>query len=93
MLGDYSQVITRQANFMVAKTYSLAYNVILGQSLINAMRATISPGYLLMKFPIPQGVGQVRSNQKQARVCYVSSTKGAKGKEKSTTGETLMIDE
>ena len=40
-----------------------------------------------------QGVGQVRGNQKQARVCYVSSTKNAKGKGKVVTEETLMISE
>ncbi|XP_052171631.1 uncharacterized protein LOC127787608 [Diospyros lotus] len=67
-LGDYPQVITRQVNFMIVKTFSPAYNVILGRSLINAMRATISPGYLLMKFPTPLGVGQVKGNQKQAKV-------------------------
>ena len=67
--------------------------MILGHSLINAMRAIISPGYLLMKFPTPQEVGQVRGNQKQTRVCYVGSTKGTKGKEKSMTEETSMINE
>jgi len=77
----------------VVRTFSLVYNVILGRSLINAMRVIISPGYLLMKFPISQGVGQVRGNQKQARVCYVSSTKGTKGKRKMMTKETLMISE
>ena len=42
---------------------------------------------------MPQGVVQVRGNQKQARVCYVSSTKNAKGKGKAMTEETLMISE
>ncbi|XP_052189984.1 uncharacterized protein LOC127799805 [Diospyros lotus] len=57
------------------------------------MRAAISPGYLLMKFPTPHGVGQVRGNQKQARVCYVSSTRGATKKGKALTEETLLIGE
>ena len=61
-LRDYPQVITRQVNFIVVKTFSFAYNVILGHSLINAMRAVISLGYLLMKFPTPQGVGEERGN-------------------------------
>jgi len=51
------------------------------------MKVVISPGYLLMKFPTLRGVGQVRSNQKQGRVCYMSSTKTQRGK------ETLMINE
>ena len=62
-LGDYPQVITRQVNFMVVRTFFPTYNVILGRSLINAMWAIISPEYLLMKFPTPQGAGQVRGNQ------------------------------
>jgi len=47
-----------------------------------------------MKFPTPNGVDQVRSNQKKARVCYVSSTKGSRGKEvAATTNKTLSIFE
>lgn len=52
-LGSYPQVVTQQVSFMVVKTFSLAYNVILGRSLLNALRAVISLGYLLMKFSIP----------------------------------------
>ena len=78
---------------MVVKAFPPTYNMILGHSLINTMRATISLRYLLMKFSTPQGVGQERGNKKQARVCYVSSTKGTKGKGKWMTEETLMISE
>lgn len=78
---------------MVVKTFSPAYNVILGWSLLNDMGVVILPGYLLMKFPTPQGTGLVRGNQKQAKVCYVSSTKSTKAKEKSAIGETWMISE
>ena len=70
------RTVTRMATFMVVKSISTAYNVILGRPLLNDMRAVISPAYLLMKFPTPQGVGQVRGDQKKARACYVSSIKG-----------------
>jgi len=55
------------------------------------MGASISPRYLLIKFPTPQEVGQVRGDQKKTRVYYVSSTKRAKGKEKVVPKKTLVI--
>ena len=76
---------------MVVRTHSPAYNMILGWSLINNVKATISLGYLLMKFPMPQGMGQVSRDKKKARVCYVSSAKSAKGKENMEPEETLVI--
>ena len=68
--------VTRMATFMVVKSVSTAYNVILGRPMLNDMRAVISPAYLLMKFPTPQGVGQVRGDQRKARAFYVSSIRG-----------------
>ena len=49
--------------------------MIFGRPLLKDMRAVISVAYLLMKFPTPKGVGQVRGDQKRARKCYVSSVK------------------
>ncbi|XP_052170472.1 uncharacterized protein LOC127786825 [Diospyros lotus] len=86
-LGVDPQTVTRQANFMVVKAPSAAYNMILGRPLLNDMRAVVSSCYLLMKFPTLSGVGQVRGDQRKARSCYVSSTKGKR------TEETLSIAE
>ena len=72
---------------MIVKSSSAAYNMILGRPLLNDMRAVVSSCYLLMKFPTLYGVGQVRGDQKKARTCYVSSTKGKR------TEETLTITE
>lgn len=55
-------MVIRQVNFMMIKTFSPTYNVILRRSLLNAIRAIILSGYLLMKFPTSQGVGQVRGS-------------------------------
>jgi len=86
-LGAESQSITRIANFMVVDTSSSAYNVILGCSLLNNMRAIISTRYLLIKFPTDHGIGQVHGDQKKARNCYVSPIKS------QTQKETLSIVE
>ena len=73
---------------------SIAYNVILGRSLINNMRVVIHLGYLLMKFPAPSSIGQVWGDQKKAQVFYISSTKETNGKEVShTLEETMSISE
>ncbi|XP_052209219.1 uncharacterized protein LOC127812736 [Diospyros lotus] len=80
-LGADPQSLTRQANFMVVKAPSAAYNMILGRPLLNDMRAVVSSCYLLMKFPTLSRVGQVRGDQRKARSCYVSSTKGKRAEE------------
>ena len=72
---------------MVVKSLSTAYNMISGQPLLNDMRVVVSSCYLLIKFPTLSRVGQVRGDQKKARACYVSSTKGKR------TEETLTIAE
>ncbi|XP_052193948.1 uncharacterized protein LOC127802273 [Diospyros lotus] len=86
-LGADPQSVTRQANFMVVKAPSAAYNMILGRPLLNDMRAVVSSCYLLMKFPTLSGVGQVRGDQRKARSCYVSSTKGKKAEETLSIAE------
>ncbi|XP_052185282.1 uncharacterized protein LOC127796919 [Diospyros lotus] len=86
-LGADPQSVTRQANFMVVKAHSAAYNMILGRPLLNDMRAVVSSCYLLMKFPTLSGVGQVRGDQKKARSCYVSSTKGKRAEETLSIAE------
>jgi len=47
----------------------------------------VSSCYLLMKFPTLSRVGQVRGDQKKARTCYVSSTKGKRAEETLSIAE------
>jgi len=56
-LGTDPYNITRQANFMVVKAPSAAYNMILGRPLLNDIKVVVSSCYLLMKFPMLIGVG------------------------------------
>ena len=74
-LGNEPHVVTRMATYMVVKSTSSAYNIILGRPLLNDMQAVVSSAYLLMKFPTSKRVGEVHGNQKKARACYVTSLK------------------
>ena len=69
---------------MIVKSFSVAYNMILGRPFLNDMRAVVSSCYLLMKFPTLSRVGHVRGDQKKARTCYMSSTKGKRAEETLT---------
>lgn len=46
-------------DFLVVKAPSL-YNAILGKLTLNNLRAVTSTFYLKMKFPTPQGVGEIQ---------------------------------
>jgi len=86
-IGTDPQSVTWQVNFMVFKSPSVAYNMILGRPLLNDMRVMVSSCYLLMKFPTLSGVGQVRGDQRKARTCYVLSTKGKRAEETLSIAE------
>ncbi|CAL9024351.1 unnamed protein product [Prunus brigantina] len=51
-----------------------AYNAIIDRTALTRMKAILSPHRLLLKFPTPSGISQVRGDQLSARMCYVSST-------------------
>ena len=52
-----------------------AYNILLGRPSLNAMRAIPSAYHMVIKFPIANGVGMVRGDQRIARECYSTSMK------------------
>ncbi|KAM1542604.1 hypothetical protein PS1_012375 [Malus domestica] len=70
--GPYTATIT--TNFLVVDCPT-AYNVILGRTGINDLKASISTHMLLMKFPTPYGNGYVRGDQLSAQSCYNTSIK------------------
>ena len=61
---------------MVVKGRS-SYNAILGRPTLVAMKAITSIYHLCLKFPTPGGVGVLRGNQYEARMCYTTSVKSA----------------
>ncbi|KAM2766158.1 hypothetical protein COP1_022105 [Malus domestica] len=70
--GPYTATIT--TNFLVVDCPT-AYNVILGRTGINDLKAMVSTHMLLMKFPTPYGNGYIREDQLSARSCYNTSVK------------------
>ncbi|KAK3041765.1 hypothetical protein RJ639_000281 [Escallonia herrerae] len=66
-------------DFVVVKVPS-AYNVILGRPAFNQLQAVVSTYHLKMKFPMEQGIGEVKGDQTVARQCYVTSCR-SKNKE------------
>ena len=78
---------------MVVKGRS-SYNAILGRPTLVAMRAVTSIYHLCLKFPTPGGVGVIRGNQYEARMCYTMSVKSAPAKSKGKrTAEEAALGE
>ncbi|XP_022888952.1 uncharacterized protein LOC111404368 [Olea europaea var. sylvestris] len=76
-LGTEGKQVTQITTFEVVRT-SMVYNAILGRPMLNRIRAIVSTFHLAMKFPTPNGIGIVRSNQTVARQCYVTSVRKIK---------------
>ena len=68
IVGDYPRQSCVMGDFLVIDQSS-TFNTVLGPSL-RALKAITSIYHLLMKFPTPNGVGQVRGNDDEARRCY-----------------------
>ncbi|RWV95306.1 hypothetical protein GW17_00042078 [Ensete ventricosum] len=59
--------------FMVVELPS-AYNVIISQPILNKLRLVFSTYHRSMKFPTSAGTGEVRSNPRESRRCYLAAT-------------------
>ncbi|XP_022849864.1 uncharacterized protein LOC111371950 [Olea europaea var. sylvestris] len=71
-LGTYPTTVVIVASFLAIKT-PMAYNVIYGRPLLNAVEAIPSTYHKVMKFPTNRGVDCVRGDQQASRKCYVDS--------------------
>ncbi|KAK2997863.1 hypothetical protein RJ639_025561 [Escallonia herrerae] len=72
-------------DFVVVKVPS-AYNAILGRRTLNQLQAVVSTYHLKMKFPMENGIGEVKGDQTTARQCYVTSCR-------SKNKEALIIED
>ncbi|RRT40176.1 hypothetical protein B296_00035153 [Ensete ventricosum] len=64
---------TLMVSFMVVKLPS-AYNAIIGHPNLNQLKAVVSTYHQLLKFPTQAGVGEVRSDPRESRQCYLTTT-------------------
>jgi hypothetical protein len=55
----------------------LAYNAIFGRTALNELKSVTSTPHLSMKFPIEEGIGFVKGDQREARRCYNLSFKNS----------------
>lgn len=67
-VGDGPGKATWMMEFLFVNRSSV-YNIILGRPTLIALKVVVSTYHLAMKFPIPNGVGIFRGNQKRARIC------------------------
>ena len=68
-VGAQPRQLTCQLDFLVVDCPS-SYNVIIGRPTLNRWKAATSTYCLKVKFPIDNGVGEVRGDQILARECY-----------------------
>ena len=65
----HSEQVTIQVDFLIVDCPS-SYNIILGRPTLNRLKAVTSTYCLKIKFPTPNGVGQICGDQLLARECY-----------------------
>ncbi|XP_023918198.1 uncharacterized protein LOC112029742 [Quercus suber] len=68
-VGSYPRQLTRQLDFLVVDCPS-SYNVIIGRPTLNRWKAATSTYCLKVKFPIENGMGEVKRDQVLAKECY-----------------------
>ncbi|KAL0404556.1 UNVERIFIED_CONTAM: hypothetical protein Sradi_2096400 [Sesamum radiatum] len=74
MMGRGTMRKTCLLKFLVVDVPS-AYNVILGRPTLNIFQTVISTYHMKIKFPTPEGVGEVQGDPLQSRKCYVEAVR------------------
>ncbi|RZR77281.1 hypothetical protein BHM03_00002296 [Ensete ventricosum] len=73
MFGGEPRSKTLMVSFMMVKLPS-AYNAIIERPTLNRLKAAVSTYHRLLKFPTRAGVGEVRSNPRESKQCYLTVT-------------------
>lgn len=71
-MGREPREVTQILNFLVIKASS-TYNVILGRTCLRAFKAIASNYHLKVKFPINNGIGEEKKDQKTKNICYIAA--------------------
>ncbi|XP_064979710.1 uncharacterized protein LOC135622011 [Musa acuminata AAA Group] len=71
-IGEEPRVKTMITTFMVVDLL-LAYNIILGRSTLNKLKAVVSTYHRAVKFPTSEGIGEARSDPGESRRCYLAA--------------------
>ncbi|KAK3027091.1 hypothetical protein RJ639_040923 [Escallonia herrerae] len=71
---------------IIALPVAIAYNAILGQTVLNQLKVVVLTYHMKMKFPTEYGVGEVKEDQAVARQCYMASCR-------ANNNETLVIED
>ncbi|RWW49447.1 hypothetical protein BHE74_00044388 [Ensete ventricosum] len=72
-IGEEPRTKTVMVVFMVVDLPS-AYNAIIGRPTLNRLRAVVSIFHHSMKFPTDAGVSEARSDSRESRQCYLTTT-------------------
>ena len=75
-LGEYFRQSCIIADFLVIDQPS-TFNAVLGRPSLRELRAITSIQHLLMKFPTPRGVREVKGDQQESRQCYHQAVRAA----------------
>ncbi|XP_074342020.1 uncharacterized protein LOC141679418 [Apium graveolens] len=73
-LGEGALSVTQIIDFKVLDQDS-AHNVLVGRPWLRAFRVITSIHHLMIKFPMPNGVGSLRGSQYESRDCYHKAVK------------------
>ncbi|XP_024028922.1 uncharacterized protein LOC112093841 [Morus notabilis] len=73
--GEKPRQIIMMASFVVLKGGS-QYNAVIGRPTLQTLRAVTSIYHQKVKFPTPNGVGEMKSNHYESRVAYSDALRG-----------------
>ncbi|XP_062103137.1 uncharacterized protein LOC133814158 [Humulus lupulus] len=86
-LGEYPVLVTKMFEFIAMDTPS-AYNILLGRPTLIRMGAVTSIRHLVVKFPMPSGIGILKGYQLAARECCYNISMRGRGQ---TNAQALVI--